>query len=77
MNAETEAIFSAALSLPPDNRASLAEKLLDSLGKKEQEEIDAAWAKEAEDRLKAFEEGKIKGVPIQEVMRSVRRGKKV
>jgi putative addiction module component (TIGR02574 family) len=77
MNAETEAIFNAALSLPPDNRASLAEKLLDSLGEKEQEEIDAAWAKEAEDRLKDFEEGKIKGVPFQEVMRSVRKGKKV
>ena len=76
MNAETEAIFSAALSLPPDIRASLAEKLLDSLGQKKREEIDAAWAKEAEDRLKAFEEGKIKGIPFQDVMRSVRRVKK-
>jgi putative addiction module component (TIGR02574 family) len=76
VNAQIEAVFNAALSLPPHNRAALAEKLLDSLGEKEQKEIDEAWTKEAEDRLQAFEEGRITAVPLQEVMRSVRQGNK-
>ncbi len=76
MKTETAAILKSALALPAKNRATLAEKLLDSLVEKKQKEIDAAWAEEAEDRLKAFKEGKIKGIPMEEVFRSIRRGKK-
>lgn len=41
----------------------------------ERAEMDAAWVKEAEDRLRAFDEGEIKAIPGDEVMRSVRQGK--
>ena len=36
-----EEVFNAALSLPPDNRAALAEKLLDSLPEEDQEALAA------------------------------------
>jgi hypothetical protein len=42
-----EEILSAALELPPDTRAMLAEHLLSSLDGLNQKQIDAAWAEEA------------------------------
>lgn len=58
-----EAILTAALTLPPENRAVLAEKLLESLETPDRAEIDAAWAEEAERRIKAFKEGSLKAIP--------------
>lgn len=52
----------AALSLPPDDRAQLADQLLASLGGENQEEIDAAWAEEAERRMKEIREGKVEPI---------------
>jgi putative addiction module component (TIGR02574 family) len=72
MSENVEAIFSAALALPPDTRAALAEKLLESLHEQDQGDIDAAWAAEAQRRLAAFDRGEIKGTPAEEVMRSLR-----
>ena len=54
MNQTTEAVFQAALALPPEKRAALAEQLLDSLADVDQAAIDAAWVEEAERRLQAF-----------------------
>ena len=70
-----DAIFNAALSLPPDNRAALVEKLLESLPEQDRTEIEIAWGLEAEDRLRAYKEGKLKTTPGPEVMRSLRFGK--
>jgi putative addiction module component (TIGR02574 family) len=71
MNPTTETLFQTALALPPENRADLAEQLLDSLAEKDQAAIDAAWVEEAERRLQAFDQGKIKAIPGEEVMRSL------
>jgi putative addiction module component (TIGR02574 family) len=71
MNQATETVYQAALALPPENRADLAEKLLDSLSERDQPAIDAAWVQEAERRLQAFDRGKIKALPGEEVMRSL------
>jgi putative addiction module component (TIGR02574 family) len=71
-----EEILQAALSMPADQRATLAEKLLESLEENDRKEVDAAWAEEAENRLQAYEKGKIKSIPGDEVMRSLPRGKK-
>ena len=50
MNQTTETLFQAALALPPENRAVLAEQLLDSLAENDQAAIDAAWIEEAKRR---------------------------
>gem|GEM_PF-6556082 len=34
--------------------------------------MDALWRKEAEDRVKAYQSGKIKAVSLRDVMRSLR-----
>ena len=70
MMPSAEEIFTAALALPPDNRAALAEKLLESLEEKERSEIDAAWADEAERRIQAFQQNALKAIPGDEVIRS-------
>ena len=64
-------MFDAALSLPDESRAVLAEKLLDSLGDKIPQDIEEAWIKEAERRLQAYREGKIKAIPAEEVFRTL------
>lgn len=45
------------MSLPPAERAMLAEKLLSSFDGSEQGPLDAVWADEAESRIRAFENG--------------------
>jgi len=54
-----EEILSAALSLSPDERAMLADHLLASLDGPDQKKIDAAWAEEAERRMREIDEGKV------------------
>lgn len=63
-------IFRAALSLPQDARADLADKLLESLG--EAAAVDARWAKEAEDRILAYERGEIAAIPGDQVLAALR-----
>jgi putative addiction module component (TIGR02574 family) len=71
MNQVMETLFQAALALPPENRAALAEQLLDSLAEEDQAAVDAAWALEAQRRLEAFDQGKLKAIPGEEVLRSL------
>jgi len=60
MNATTETVFIEALSLPTRERAALVEKLLLSLEPEEgSPEIEAAWKREALDRCRAYDEGKL------------------
>ena len=60
MSATTEKVFIEALSLPARQRAELVNKLLQSLEKEEgSPEIEAAWEAEAEERARAFDEGKL------------------
>jgi putative addiction module component (TIGR02574 family) len=61
-----------ALSLPPRSRAKLAERLLESLDHPRQKEIDGLWAREAEDRIEAYERGEIKATPGKEVFRRLK-----
>lgn len=67
-----EEIKTAALALPPDARAMLAEDLLESLDAEEQQTIDALWAEEAERRDKEIEEGLVIAIPGEEVMERLR-----
>jgi putative addiction module component (TIGR02574 family) len=60
-------LLKEALSLPPGERAEIAERLLSSLDSPERRRIDALWTTEAEDRLDAYEQGEIKAIPAERV----------
>jgi putative addiction module component (TIGR02574 family) len=66
MSINAEQIIKDALTLPAVERASIAEELLSSLDRPDAT-IDQLWAKEAEDRLSAFEAGKMKAIPAEDV----------
>ena len=65
-------ILKAALSLPPGERAMLADHLLASLDGPNQKEIDAAWAEEAERRMREIDEGKVELIDGELVMERLR-----
>jgi len=64
-------VLKEALSLPPAERAEIAERLMSSLDPPSQEAIDELWGKEAEDRLDAFDRGEIKAIPAKQVFEQV------
>ena len=64
-------ILQDVLNLKPAEKAELIDILLSSLDQPDKE-IDALWAKEAEERIQAFEQGKIKALTIEEVLEKYR-----
>jgi len=56
-----------ALSLPPKQRAFLADRLLSSLGGEVLSDIDAVWVVEAERRYQEYREGKRNPIPATDV----------
>lgn len=60
-------ILEEALTLKPAQKAELIDKLLSSLDKPDRE-IDDLWAKEAESRIDAYEQGKIKAITLEKVL---------
>ena len=64
-----EQILEAALTLSPEARADLADRLLASLDGPERGEIERAWAEEIERRIDDFDAGRAKGIPAEEVLR--------
>lgn len=73
MSSRGTQVLKEALSLPPAERAEIAERLLSSLDPPSQEGIDALWGKEVEERLGAFDRGEIKAIPAKEVFEQVGR----
>jgi putative addiction module component (TIGR02574 family) len=69
MSESSQAIESAALALPPEERARLAERLLASL--EADPEVGAAWAAEVRRRIKAWEAGEIAEIPWDEARRQI------
>ena len=65
--ASAREILKEALNLEPVEKAELIDKLLSSLDKPDRE-LDELWAKEAESRIDAYEQGKIKAVTLKEVL---------
>ena len=60
----------------PKKRAVLVERLLASLESGSQSEIDAAWAKEADNRIAAYEAGEIEAIPAEQVLAELRARRK-
>ena len=64
-------IFKEALTLRPSEKAQLIDKLLASLDKSDKE-IDELWAREAEDRIDAYDRGKIKAISLEKILQKYR-----
>jgi len=62
MSSRGTQVLKEALSLPPAERAEIADHLLSSIDPPSQEGIDVLWGKEAEERLDAFDHGEIKAI---------------
>lgn len=65
-------IFEAALSLPPKDRAALADALICSLDAPMDAEIEADWAREIERRMAEFERDKSIAIPGEQVLAEMR-----
>ncbi|MBI4753582.1 addiction module protein [Candidatus Desantisbacteria bacterium] len=68
-----EQVFTQALSLLPMERAELVEQLLSSFEFSSRNTIDSLWAKEAENRIDAYDRGDIKSIPAKEVFAKINR----
>ena len=69
--AASNEILKEVLNLAPTEKAKLVDKLLSSLDKPDKE-LDKLWAKEAEDRIEAYEQGKIRALTLKEVLEKYR-----
>jgi putative addiction module component (TIGR02574 family) len=64
-------LLEEALSLPAEAQAALVEQLLASFDASARQHIDTLWAREAEDRLDAFERGEISTIPAANVFDAI------
>ena len=69
MEMKFDEISTAALQLSVEERAQLAGSLLLSLDEPSESEVERLWLEEAERRLKEFREGRVSGIPADEVFR--------
>jgi len=67
MTMSKDDVFKAAVTLSPTDRAQLVETILSSFTFENRVNIDEAWAREAEDRIDAFERGEIDSLPLKRV----------
>jgi len=56
------------MKLKPDERLGLVEILIRSLDEPDKK-LSEIWAEEAEKRLTAYREGRLEGVPMEEVFK--------
>ena len=68
----TEEVISEVMSLPPDARAIVADRLLMSLDSPRRKEIDILWAEEVERRVRQIETGEVKPIPGEDVFKEIR-----
>ena len=64
----TKVLFDVAMKLKPEERLSLVEGLIQSLDEPDKR-LDEIWAEESERRLKAYREGKLEGIPMEEIFK--------
>ncbi len=62
----SQQILTEAMQLKASEKFSIIDALLNSLDKPDSE-VNEAWSTEAEKRLTAYREGRLKGVPMEEI----------
>ena len=70
--ATSEEIFRDAMALPPDARAELTERLVESLGRDIPPEITSEQLAEVRRRIAQVESGEVELIPGDEVLARVR-----
>ena len=73
MTTQTQQILEGAIHLPPMDRAELVEQIFSSFDFPSRNENDALWAKEAENRIDAYDRGEIKAIPASQVFEKIDR----
>ena len=66
-------ITEEAIKLPPESRALLADKLVQSLESEEPDEIQQLWSAEAIRRRDEIRSGQVKPIPGDQVIEEARR----
>jgi putative addiction module component (TIGR02574 family) len=56
-----------ATELPPEQRFTLARRILESVEPEGNAGIDSAWEMEIRERIRRYDSGEIKGIPASEV----------
>ena len=64
----TKELLEEAMKLKPAERFVLVEALVRSLDEPNRA-LDEIWAEEAERRLRAYREGRLEGIPMEEVFK--------
>lgn len=72
MSIPIEQIAEAALALPSDARALLADRLVESLDPLNDQDVRNAWASESLRRLEEVRSGKVKTIPAEDVFARIR-----
>ena len=72
MPVHKDELETGALQLPPDDRARLAHRLIESLKGVEEGDFEAAWVEEAEQRLAEYRRGLVTARDASQVFRDAR-----
>lgn len=72
MDPNAEKLMAAALALPSEARAFIAERLIESLDALDDAEIERLWLDEAEKRFSDYKQGKISARSADDVFRDAR-----
>ncbi len=73
MSTLVDELSARAKALPAEDRARLAEELLESLQGEADGEAEAAWVREIERRVSEIESGSVPLIPSEEVHAEARR----
>jgi putative addiction module component (TIGR02574 family) len=73
MSALLDELSKRAQSLTVEERAQLAQELLESVERDADPDIQAAWDAEIADRIAKYERGEAKLIPAEEVFAAARR----
>ena len=64
----TKELLDEAIKLKPEERFALVEALIKSLDEPDKR-IDEIWTEEADKRLRAYREGNLEGIPMEEIFK--------
>ncbi len=73
MSMPLEAVAREAMALPREERLSLARLLIELDDPQSGADAEAAWEREIQARLRAVKEGRVQGIPYEEVLARVER----
>jgi putative addiction module component (TIGR02574 family) len=66
-------LLDEVMKLKPEARRTLVEGLIKSLDETDRK-LDEIWAEEAEKRLVAYRQGRLEGIPMEEIFKALSSG---